>query len=135
MTAFAWNRSSTKTSLPTLPLLAIGWMIAVAILPSVLHGRLPMSQALFGAGDTIGDATMHVTSATIAVLDDGSDSMDDDSSDADLDAINDSASKVDPASDPMQGAGPLRVAHRRHASSRHAHHRTKSHRKLVRAHH
>ena len=81
----------------------------------------------------IPDATVRASSETVAALDDGSDAIDDDSSDTDLAPLSDpSVKKADPAADPMQDAQPLRIAHRSHGSHRHAHHH--SHRKLVRAH-
>jgi hypothetical protein len=131
MNGIAWHQSSTKLSFPTLPILVIGWMIAIAAIPNALHGKLPMGGML----SMIPNATARASSETVAALDDGSDSIDDDSSEADLAPLGDPSLKADPAADPMQGAQPLRVAHRSHVSSRHAHHRAKSHRKLVRAHH
>jgi hypothetical protein len=132
MTRFAWHQSSTKSSLPTLPILVIGWMIAIAAIPNALHGKLPMGTSMLSM---IPNATVRASSETVAALDDGSDAIDDDSSEADFAPLGDPSAKADPAADPMQGATPFRIARRSHVSSRHAHHRAKAHRKLVRAHH
>jgi hypothetical protein len=130
MSGFAWHQTS-KSSFPTLPILVLGWMVALAAIPNALHGKIPMGGML----SMIPNATVRASSETVAALDDGSDSIDDDSTEADFAPLGDPSVKVDPAADPMQGAPPLRIAHRSHGSSRHAHHRAKAHRKLVRAHH
>jgi hypothetical protein len=130
MTAFAWHQTSTKASFPALPILVIGWMMALAAVPSALHGKLSLPEMI----SMIPNATARASSETVAALDDGSDSFDDDSSDSYLAPLSDpSVKQVDPAADPMQGALPLRTTHRSHGSHRHARHH--SHRKLVRSHH
>ena len=136
----ASHRSSTSWSLPALPILVIGWMVALAVMPNALHGKLPTGDALFAGASLlrmIPSTTVSASSQTVALLDDGSDSIDDDdAAEVRYEPLSDPpVKKIDPAADPMQDAQPLRVAHRSHASVRHAHHQSRTHRKLVRSHH
>jgi hypothetical protein len=139
MMTLASHRSSTSWSLPALPILVIGWMVALAVMPNALHGKLPTGNALFAGASLlrmIPSTTVSASSQTVALLDDGSDSIDDDAADVRYEPMSDpSVKKIDPAADPMQDAQPLRVAHRSHTSARHMHHQSRTHRRLVRSHH
>src|SRR5450432_2961300 len=112
MTGFAWHQSSTKGSLPTLPLLVIGLLMACVAIPNALHGKLPCGGPFGGSLSaeasmlgSVPQATARASYRAAALLNDDSDSMDDELTDNRFDPISDpSVMKADPAADPMQGA-------------------------------